>query len=236
MVLDRNSLMRNTLARLLNPFVKGEAELFNGLRRHVELAHKAIMLLESLSSNPSGSDISSIISEVSILENQGDAISRELTQEISSGAISTPLIGDVEILVGKIDDILDKTYVLAREMKRALTLCNTPAVSSMIQKNLREEILLTRRGLEDLMSMLDSVIKGEPRSSLRDHTLAIEKLEEMVDDVKDNAIDELYGNVKDMGYAEFLSLLNMIFEADDIMDAIKDVSFMVITILRSMGS
>lgn len=228
--------MRNMFARLLNPFVRGEAELFNGLRSHVELAYKAITLLESLASNPSSNDIQSMISEVSILENQGDSISRELTQEISSGAISTPLIGDVEMLVGKIDDILDKTYVLAREMKRALTLCNTPIVSSMIQRNLRVEIQLTRRGMEDLMGLLDSIIKGDSKSGTKEHTLAIEKLEEMVDDVKDNAIDELYGNVKDMGYAEFLGLLNMVFEADDIMDAIKDVSFMIITILRSMGS
>jgi len=223
-------------ARLLNPFIRGEAELFSGLRRHIELAHKAIALLESLSSNPSSQDISSIISEVSILENQGDSISRELTQEISSGAISTPLIGDVEMLVGKIDDILDKTYVLAREMRRALTLCNTPIVLSMIQKSIREEIQLTRRGLEDLMEVLDSINKGGTYTSTKEYTLAIEKLEEMVDDVKDNAIDELYGKVKDMGYAEFLSLLNMIFEVDDVMDSIKDASFMIITILRSLGS
>ncbi|MFP3177495.1 MAG: DUF47 family protein [Thermocladium sp.] len=228
--------MRNMFARLLNPFIRGEAELFSGLRRHIELAHKAITLLESLSSNPSSQDILSIISEVSILENQGDSISRELTQEISSGAISTPLIGDVEMLVGKVDDILDKTYVLAREMRRALTLCNTPIVLSMIQKSIREEIQLTRRGLEDLMEVLDSINKGGTYTSTKEYTLAIEKLEEMVDDVKDNAIDELYGKVKDMGYAEFLSLLNMIFEVDDVMDSIKDASFMIITILRSLGS
>ncbi|MGC8597376.1 MAG: DUF47 domain-containing protein [Thermocladium sp.] len=228
--------MRNMFARLLNPFIRGEAELFSGLRRHIELAHKAITLLESLSANPSSQDITSIISEVSILENQGDSISRELTQEISSGAISTPLIGDVEMLVGKIDDILDKTYVLAREMRRALTLCNTPIVLSMIEKSLREEIQLTRRGLEDLMEVLDSINKGGTYSATKEHTLAIEKLEEMVDDVKDNAIDELYSKVKDMGYAEFLSLLNMIFEVDDVMDSIKDASFMIITILRSLGS
>jgi len=121
-------------------------------------------------------------------------------------------------------------------MRRALTLCNTPIVLSMIQKSIREEIQLTRRGLEDLMEVLDSINKGGTYTSTKEYTLAIEKLEEMVDDVKDNAIDELYGKVKDMGYAEFLSLLNMIFEVDDVMDSIKDASFMIITILRSLGS
>jgi len=45
-----------------------------------------------------------------------------LSQEVSTGAIATPIMGDVEILIGKVDDILDK-FTYSPGDKRAMSTC-----------------------------------------------------------------------------------------------------------------
>jgi len=66
--------------------------------------------------------------------------------------------------------------------------------------------------------------------------MGIQKLEEEVDDIKDSALDKLYSNAKELTYLEFMSNTSLIFGIDDVLDSIKDIAYMLLTLISTYGT
>lgn len=227
---------RGILSRLLNPFIKGETELFNGLSEHAKLTLKALSIIEDALRSGDIVKVREAEVEVSVLENQGDEISRMLSQEVSTGAIATPIMGDVEVLINKVDDVLDRVHILSREIRRAMSVCVSPAIKSVLSSDIVELIMIDKRGVEEFIELTSAVARGDDWSRVREHVLVISKLEDEVDDAKDRLIDKLYELAREISYVEFMSLLHIVFTLDDIIDIAKDSAYLTSTILASLGA
>lgn len=227
---------RGILSRLLNPFIKGEEELFRSIEEHARLTINALSIIEDALKSGDPTKIREAEIEVSVLENQGDEISRMLSQEVSTGAIATPIMSDVELLIGKVDDILDRVHILAREVRRAASICSSPVVKELLRNDIVELLMVDKRGVEEFVSLVDSVIRGDDLGSIKGKALFIGKLEDEVDEAKDRLIDKLYELAREISYIEFLSLIHIVFTLDDVIDIVKDASSIVSTILVSLGA
>jgi predicted phosphate transport protein (TIGR00153 family) len=220
----------------LNPFVKGELELFNGLSEHARLTLKSLNIIEDALRSGDLVRIKEAEVEVGVIENQGDEISRVLSQEVSTGAIATPIMGDVEILIGKVDDILDKVHILSREIRRAMSMCASPEVKKVLAEDVIELIMVDKRGVEEFIELASAIARGDDWGKVRNHVLVISKLEDEVDEAKDRLIDKLYELAKEITYVEFMSLLHIVFTLDDVIDITKDAAYLTSTILMSLGA
>ncbi|WP_066793234.1 DUF47 domain-containing protein [Caldivirga sp. MU80] len=227
---------RGIFSRLLNPFVKGELELFNGLSEHAKLTLKSLNIIEDALRSGDLVRIKEAEVEVGVIENQGDEISRVLSQEVSTGAIATPIMGDVEILIGKVDDILDKVHILSREIRRAMSICASPEVKRVLAEDVVELIMVDKRGVEEFIELASAIARGDDWGKVRSHVLVISKLEDEVDETKDRLIDKLYELAKEITYVEFMSLLHIVFTLDDVIDITKDAAYLTSTILMSLGA
>ncbi|MGC9135368.1 DUF47 domain-containing protein [Caldivirga sp.] len=224
------------LSRLLNPFIKGEVELFSELSGHARLTLKALDIIEDALRSGDFIKVKEAEVEVSVLENQGDEISRMLSQEVSTGAIATPIMGDVEILIGKVDDILDRVHILSREVRRAMSICVSPEVKKVLSEDVVELLMVDRRGVEEFINLASTIASGGDWNKIRSHILIISKLEDEVDEAKDRLVDKLYELAKEVSYIEFMSLLHIVFTLDDIIDITKDAAYLTSTILMSLGA
>lgn len=220
----------------MNPFVKGELELFNGLSEHARLTLKSLNIIEDALRSGDLVRIKEAEVEVGVIENQGDEISRVLSQEVSTGAIATPIMGDVEILIGKVDDILDKVHILSREIRRAMSMCASPEVKKVLAEDVIELIMVDKRGVEEFIELASAIARGDDWGKVRNHVLVISKLEDEVDEAKDRLIDKLYELAKEITYVEFMSLLHIVFTLDDVIDITKDAAYLTSTILMSLGA
>jgi len=63
----------------------------------------------------------------------------------------------------------------------------------------------------------------------------IEDIEEQADDVKDDILDEVYRQAKDLEHWTFHHLIQVTVEADDMLDNCEDASDLVVAILTSLG-
>ena len=228
--------MRNVLGRLLNPFVRGELRLFANIEKHLDLTLKSIDIIMDAIRSGDLHKIKDAEIKVSALENLGDEISHSIAHDVSTGAIATPIIGDVELMIGKIDDILDRVHILAREVRRAFQICANQGAKEIMSKDVVDLLAIDKNGIEELKRLVDDIIEGRGLEVLRGHLTLINKFEDMVDDAKDQLIDKLYLIAKDITYVEFTSLIHIVFTLDDIMDIAKDASYMILTILSSMGA
>jgi len=114
--------MRDIWSRIFSPLYGSERELFNKVQSHLRLSLKALNILEGIVSaeeDKAKVAASEGMREVAAIEREGDELIRMLGDKLSKGAISPTLMPTIEVLLNKIDDVLDDIHVLTRELRRA---------------------------------------------------------------------------------------------------------------------
>lgn len=224
-------------------YVGGEKEFLGRLVTHLGLSQKAMGILENMvlsameNSGISKTKVSEGMREIAALEREGDEIVRQINDYVlKGGAVPITTASIMDTILNKSDDILDGIHVLSRELRRTYYLCNTEPVRNFLGG---EEFLeMLRIGKEALKMLIEIINDLNVRSfsDIRVMVMGIQKLEEEVDDIKDSALDKLYASAKELTYVEFMSSMSLIFGIDDVLDSIKDIAYMILTLISTYGT
>ncbi|MGC9153667.1 MAG: DUF47 domain-containing protein [Vulcanisaeta sp.] len=234
-------IIRDFWGRILSPLYVGEREFLSRLITHLELSQKAIEILEGMvlsaveNNTISKTKVSEGMREISALEREGDEIVRQMNDFVLKGAIPITTASIMDTILNKSDDILDGIHVLSRELRRTYYLCNTDPVRKFLGEEFLEMIRIGKEALKSLLEIINRLDKAS-FSDIRVMVMGIQKLEEEVDDIKDSALDKLYASAKELTYVEFMSSMSLIFGIDDVLDSIKDIAYMLLTLISTYGA
>ncbi|BAB59204.1 TVG0064561 [Thermoplasma volcanium GSS1] len=140
-------------------------------------------------------------------------------------------------MVEKSDDILDTSYFISREIKRMFLDYGRgmDRCSSIIQKCYSTFISMLEYN-KGALKHLNAMLTAENDDKIREERIAIEKLEEKVDELKDDTFDYIYRNADDIPYLVFSHLVDLTHKVDDMLDDCEDAADLIITITRSITS
>jgi len=82
---------------------------------------------------------------------------------------------------------------------------------------------------------LKQMLQANGLEELNQNRVKIERFEESVDDIKDDIIDRVYTDAKNLHYLVFTHILNMVHRIDDLLDDCEDASDYVITVSNSVN-
>ncbi len=234
-------VIRDFWGKILSPLYVGEKEFLGKLMTHLGLSQKAMDILEGMvlsameNNSISKAKVSEGMREISALEREGDEIVRQINDYILKGAIPITTASIMDTILNKSDDVLDGVHVLSRELRRTYYLCNTEPVRNFLGEEFLEMLRIGKEALKMLIEIINS-LNTKSFSDIRVMVLGIQKLEEEVDDIKDSALDKLYANAKELTYVEFMSSMSLIFGIDDVLDSIKDIAYMILTLISTYGT
>ncbi len=222
---------------LKNFFITGEKSLFIKIGEYARLGKQANDDLRKMLSCSSKIDLASIKDKIKKLEVEGDSITFELKNSITSGAVNPSLTDSFLELVDRSDDILDTLYYISREIARFSTyLSEAPAKESEIVCNYYEEINRALMYNSDSLNNLEKMVSDEDVKSIIMEWSNIEKMEEKVDDIKDELLDRLYVDSKMISYLSFIHLSSVIHKVDDLLDQNQDIADILIQIVTAVTS
>ncbi|KUO81094.1 MAG: DUF47 family protein [Vulcanisaeta sp.] len=234
-------IIRDFWGKILSPLYVGEREFLDKLVTHLRLSQRALDILESMvlsaveNNNISKTKVSEGMREIAALEREGDEIVRQVNDEILKGAVPITTASIMDTILNKSDDILDGIHVLSRELRRTYFLCNTNPVRKFLGEEFLEMLRIGKEALKNLIEVIND-LNTKSFSDIRVMVMGIQKLEEEVDDIKDSALDKLYSNAKELTYLEFMSNTSLIFGIDDVLDSIKDIAYMLLTLISTYGT
>ncbi|PLC67810.1 phosphate transport regulator [Vulcanisaeta sp. EB80] len=234
-------IIRDFWGKILSPLYVGEREFLDKLVTHLRLSQRALDILESMvlsaveNNNISKTKVSEGMREIAALEREGDEIVRQVNDEILKGAVPITTASIMDTILNKSDDVLDGIHVLSRELRRTYFLCNTDPVRKFLGEEFLEMLRIGKEALKNLIEVIND-LNTKSFSDIRVMVMGIQKLEEEVDDIKDSALDKLYSNAKELTYLEFMSNTSLIFGIDDVLDSIKDIAYMLLTLISTYGT
>jgi len=234
-------IIRDFWGKILSPLYVGEREFLDKLVTHLRLSQRALDILESMvlsaveNNNISKTKVSEGMREIAALEREGDEIVRQVNDEILKGAVPITTASIMDTILNKSDDILDGIHVLSRELRRTYFLCNTDPVRKFLGEEFLEMLRIGKEALKNLIEVIND-LNTKSFSDIRVMVMGIQKLEEEVDDIKDSALDKLYSNAKELTYLEFMSNTSLIFGIDNVLDSIKDIAYMLLTLTSTYGT
>jgi uncharacterized protein Yka (UPF0111/DUF47 family) len=212
----------------------GEKEVFSDVSKIISIAAKAnTILIEMVKENYGELALANEMEAVKALEKESDKIAFEISEDVTSGAISPNLIDNLLDCVSSADNIVDLYYYISREMNRmskthSLDLrAHLEVVGRAIYGNM---FSLAEESLEKLQKMLSASSELETTRLRRE----IEDLEEHGDEVKDDGFDKLYSMSPKITYLQFYHYSELLHKCDDILDACEDLSQLVVSIVTSI--
>ncbi len=218
-------------------FITGEKSLFIKIGEYARLGQQANDDLRKMLSCSSKIDLASIKDKIKELEVEGDSITFELKNSITSGAVNPSLTDSFLELVDRSDDILDTLNYISREIARFNNyLSEAPAKESEIVCNYYEEINRALVYNSDSLNNLEKMVSDEDVRSIIIEWSNIGKMEEKVDDIKDELLDRLYVDSKMISYLSFIHLSSVIHKVDDLLDQNQDIADILIQIVTAVTS
>jgi uncharacterized protein Yka (UPF0111/DUF47 family) len=212
----------------------GEKEIFNSVSKIISIAAKTNTILKEMLNEDYGElALAKEMEAVKALEKESDKIAFEISEDVTSGAISPNLIDNLLDCVSSADDIVDLYYYISREMNRmskthSLDLkAHQEAVWRTIYGNM---FSLAGESLKKLQEMLSESSELETTRLRRE----IEDLEEHGDEVKDDGFDKLYSMSPKITYLQFYHYSELLHKCDDILDTCEDLSQLVVSIVTSI--
>ena len=223
---------RGFLRRLL---VLGERQALQDLMVYTDLAQKATDILSSQLLQPSTEQEESV-GKIRAIEKQGDDLTMSLKSDITQGAINSTLLGHLLNLVETCDDILDKTLYLSREVYRMSHFLHlNPELAGYVKDEAYTKFLRMLDYNKKALTNLQNMLSANDLEHLKSERKAIESLEEVVDDIKDDLIDQVYVDAKGLHYLVFTHVMNTVHRIDDLLDDCEDASDLVMTISNSVN-
>ncbi len=223
---------RGFLRRLL---VLGERQALQDLMVYTDLAQKATDILSSQLLQPSIEQEESV-GKIRAIEKQGDDLTMSLKSDITQGAINSTLLGHLLNLVETCDDILDKTLYLSREIYRMSHFLHlNPELAGYVKDEAYTKFSRMLDYNKKALTNLQNMLNANDLEHLKTERKAIESLEEVVDDIKDDLIDQVYVDANGLHYLVFTHVMNTVHRIDDLLDDCEDASDLVMTISNSVN-
>ncbi len=220
------------LRRLL---VLGERQALQDLIVYTELGQKATEILKKQLSSMQ-MDQTGLISEVRSIEKKGDDLTLALKSEITQGAVNSTLLGHLLNLVETCDDILDRSLYISREIIRmSHFLKSAEEYSDYVVTEVYPRFIKMLDINSQALGTLKQMLQANGLEELNQNRGKIERFEESVDDIKDDIIDRVYTDAKNLHYLVFTHILNMVHRIDDLLDDCEDASDYVITVSNSVN-
>ncbi len=220
------------LRRLL--VVGGERSVLEEMTEYIPLSKEASECIRTMLSKRE-QDLKPENERVRALERQADEISMKIKHEITSGAISSNVMDNLIELVEKCDDLLDQSYYISREIKR---MGPRLKVQNDASRNAVDHAYTVFANMIEIhLRALDHVriaFTGRQIAEVQAARHEIEKLEEQVDEMKDNLIDSLYEMSQYVSYIVFLHLTELTHKIDDLLDDCEDIADLVQTVRLSV--
>ncbi|MCL4347797.1 MAG: DUF47 family protein [Candidatus Thermoplasmatota archaeon] len=214
--------------------VVGERQVLQKMTYYAELIESSSnYILEMISGE--NENLETLAENVYEKEKEGDSLTFNLKNIITSGAIGSNLMDNFLELAETFDDILDKSYWISREVVRAR---NSPLFKDEREKfirNVYSNFIDIINSNVSASKLIKQILEANNLEEIRTKREEIERLEQDVDEMKDGIIDLLYKKSDSISYLAFNHLNSMVHILDDMLDGCEDVSDIVLTIVQSVS-
>ncbi|MFG1555123.1 MAG: DUF47 family protein [Thermoplasmataceae archaeon] len=214
--------------------VVGERQVLQKMTYYAELIESSSnYILEMISGE--NENLETLAENVYEKEKEGDSLTFNLKNIITSGAIGSNLMDNFLELAETFDDILDKSYWISREVVRAR---NSPLFKDEREKfirNVYSNFIDIINSNVSASKLIKQILEANNLEEIRAKREEIERLEQDVDEMKDGIIDLLYKKSDSISYLAFNHLNSMVHILDDMLDGCEDVSDIVLTIVQSVS-
>ncbi len=218
-----------------NFFITGERSLFEKVGSYAQLGEQANEHLRNMLSCKNKTDLSVVKEKIKKLEVEGDSITFELKNNITSGAVNPSLTDSFLELVDRSDDILDTLYYISREIARFHEfLSEASAGETEIICGYYDEINRALDYNSEALKNLQKMVLNDDVGNIIKYWSNIERMEEEVDDIKDELLDRLYSDSKKISYLSFIHLSSIIHKVDDLLDQNQDIADLLIQIITAV--
>ena len=173
--------------------------------------------------------------KVKMKEREGDDLSENFSVLITRGAINPSLIDNLLFLVNRLDDIIDRSYYLSREIKRMNLgyLQSNGNLGKVLESPYRMFVHMLTSG-KDAFAALKGMLTESDMGKINEYKKKIEIIEEAVDDMKDSVLDDTYKNADKMNYIVFNHVTSMVHKIDDMVDDCEDAADLILSIYKSL--
>jgi len=211
-----------------------ESELFEMLKKHIELSIKACELVtQELTTTKEKSKVDVWASQVVALEKEGDRLVSIISSKLMKGAIAITIAGSATVLTDKMDDILDELYYIAMEVKRGRK-CNLDSSAQVLEiyNEVAKMIMLGKVALEKLRDLVSIALLDYVKAKELDNEIDI--YEDQVDEMKSYTLDKLYRISNSISPIAVLHLIELIRAADGLVDACEDSAHLILDIVAAL--
>ena len=212
-----------------------ELELFEMLKKHIELSIKACELVvhELTASIDEKQKIDVWASQVVALEKEGDRLVSIISSKLMKGAIAITIAGSASVLTDKMDDILDELYYIAMEVKRGRS-CNLDNSAHVldIYSDVAKMIMIGKVALERLRDLVSIALSDYVKAKELDSEVDI--YEDQVDEMKSYTLDKLYRVSESISSIAVIHLIELIRAADGLLDACEDSAHLILDIVSAL--
>ncbi len=212
-----------------------EIEIMENLRKHLDLSLKAIDIVYSLITDCKDYGEAALkANEVLLMEREADNLTEETFTKILKGSVPPALVSELQYLVDKTDDIMDRIYFIGMELARAY---KNKLVSNEELKTIYTDIglmvSLAKSGVQKLQELYIIAFKNK-ESTIRLRA-EIDVIEDRIDEVKNQVLNKIYES-KSLRPIEIFHAIELIRVVDDIADSTEDAAHAVVRLENSFIS
>jgi len=221
------------LKSLKGIFVVGEKNIFTALSQIIDIALEANTLVSgTFNVNYDEKNLTEDTHNMQSLEKKSDDIAFEISEDITSGAVSPNIIDDLLKSVQFADDIVDLYYYLIRERERMskVYLAGLESKRPGWDSVYVDTLALADKSLLKLKQALSSSNITEILGLRKE----IEALEEQSDELKDAGFDRLYNMTPNLHYLQFYHYTELLYKCDDVLDSCEDLSDLIVVVVTSI--
>ena len=229
--------MFDILEKVRRIFESGERILFGEISKVVDLALVCVKSLKNMILLELKGDINSLktlAKEVYEMEKKADDLILGITLKITRGALATGIRENFLELSQKTDNLLDYSHFASREIVRMVQFSELHASKEMerLFYRLIKIAEIVEKSVEKLKELLNIAQKSEEKAI--NLAMEIERLEEEIDELKEECLDDIYSISSKLSFHEFHHLTTLVHTLDNISDCCEDASNSIITIIRSL--
>lgn len=212
-------------------FTSGWDEIVEGLKAHIGYSHQSIEFLEQILKETELNEVylDEIVRKIAAIEREGDEIIRKLDDNITKGALVPSVMGSAELLLDRIDNILDNIYYISKEIKRGYRVWKNDNIRKIIIGKFKEMLDLDKTIIEYIGLILD---RSRDLEFCSRYARIVSTLEEEVDEIKEYILDEVYQLA--LSAVEFNHIISLIYSADKIADNAQDAVQLLISIISTI--
>jgi len=212
-----------------------EIEIMDGLKRHLEISLKAVDIVYGMITECRDYGEAALkANEVLLMEREADNLTEEMFTKILRGSVPPAIVSELQYLVDKTDDIMDRIYFIGMELARAYK--NGLVASSELRSiyaDIGLMLSLAKSGIQKLKELYLTAFRDKENTMrLR---AEIDIIEDRIDEAKNQALNKIYES-RGLRPIEIFHAIELIRVVDDIADATEDAAHAVVRLESSLVS